>query len=562
MSRELLLAHFDRIGDTPNAVPRLRHFILDLAARGLLVEQDSSDVPAFELLKKIQAEKERLIEAGETRRARPMPPVEGDEVPFAAPAGWEWTRIRQVTSDRGQKIPDRDFTYIDVTSIDKEVGCVADAKVVAAADAPSRARKVVHRGDVLYSCVRPYLLNVAVIDNEIAPPPIASTAFAILNGFGLVLPKYLWIVLRSPFMVALVEAKMRGQAYPAINDADFANLPFPLPPLEEQRRIVAKVYELMELCGQFTKAQEAKELRETKVAAALSYHLSRESDAETLHKNASLYINHLPLLTNRPEKIKQIRQTMFSLAIRGLLLPQDPKDESATLMLGERRLPLDSKAEPWRLPRGWAWSSFSLIGETLGGGTPSKTNSDFWQGSVPWVSPKDMKVDVICDAQDHISELALERSAARLIPEGSLLMVVRGMILSHSFPTALTAAPLAINQDMKAIVPFRADLGRFLLLLTKGLKPEVLRLVLRSTHGTCKLLTDDLFSLPIPIPPLAEQSRILTKVGQLMNLCDQLEGQLTCISEEGGHLLESVFHHALLRPEQIERPVPQVEAHA
>jgi type I restriction enzyme S subunit len=75
-------------------------------------------------------------------------------------------------------------------------------------------------------------------------------------------------------------------------------------------------------------------------------------------------------------------------------------------------------------------------------------------------------------------------------------------------------------------------------------------------------LTDDLFSLPIPIPPLAEQSRILTKVGQLMDLCDQLEGQLTCISEEGSHLLESVFHQALLGPEQIERPVPQVEAHA
>jgi type I restriction enzyme S subunit len=124
-------------------------------------------------------------------------------------------------------------------------------------------------------------------------------------------------------------------------------------------------------------------------------------------------------------------------------------------------------------------------------------------------------------------------------------MVVRGMILAHSFPTAINRAPLTINQDMKAIVPIRADLIWFLLLVTKGLKPEVLRLVLRSTHGTCKLLTDDLFSLPIPIPPLAEQGRILTKVNEMMGLCDRLEQQLTSAQAESGHLLEAILDQAL-----------------
>src|SRR5205823_1535169 len=135
--------------------------------------------------------------------------------------GWEWVRIRQVTSDRGQITPDEDFTYIDVTAINKEVGYVANTKVLSASDAPSRARKLVRTGDVLYSCVRPYLLNIAVIENDIIPSPIASSAFAVLNGFGLVIPRYLWIALRSSFMIECVEAKMRGQAYPAINDSDF-----------------------------------------------------------------------------------------------------------------------------------------------------------------------------------------------------------------------------------------------------------------------------------------------------------------------------------------------------
>jgi len=154
-------------------------------------------------------------------------------------------------------------------------------------------------------------------------------------------------------------------------------------------------------------------------------------------------------------------------------------------------------------------------------------------------------MDVIADAQDHISEQALLKSAARLIPAGSLLLVVRGIILAHSFPTAKTVVPVAINQDMKAVVPFRPDLLEYLLLATKALKPEILKLVQRSTHGTCKLLTDDLFSLPIPIPPLFEQRRILAKSEQVMMILDRLETQIAKAGNESHRFLETVFHSAL-----------------
>src|SRR5262245_50938368 len=211
MNPAQVLDHFDRICDAPDAIPRLRRFILDLAVRGKLVEQDPKDGPASELLARIRAEKIRLIKEGTIRKEKPLPLVENDEALFGAPTGWERVRIRQITSDRGQKIPDDDFTYIDVTAINKEIGRIANVKVLSPNEAPSRARKIVQKGDVLYSCVRPYLLNVAIIESDIVPSPIASTAFAVLNGFGLVLSKYLWIVLRSPTMVASVEAKMRGQ---------------------------------------------------------------------------------------------------------------------------------------------------------------------------------------------------------------------------------------------------------------------------------------------------------------------------------------------------------------
>ena len=229
-------------------VKALRQTILNLAVRGKLVEQNSNDEPALELLKRIAAEKARLVKTGEIRKTKVLPPI--DKPPFALPLMWSWARMRQVSSDRGQRIPDADFNYIDVTSIDMNRGVVASPRVISAIEAPSRARKIVQKGDVIYSCVRPYLLNVAIVQQTFDPPPIASTAFAILNGHGFVLPRYKWFVLRSPFMVAHVEEKMRGQSYPAINDKDFSLLPFPLPPLAEQHRIVAKVDELMALCDQ------------------------------------------------------------------------------------------------------------------------------------------------------------------------------------------------------------------------------------------------------------------------------------------------------------------------
>ena len=266
MNADRLLTFYERIADAPDAIVRLRRFILDLAVRGKLVKQDPNDEPAAELLKRIAAEKTRLVRAGQIRKQKAFPFLESP--PFYVPENWRWARIREVTSDRGQKVPDAVFTYIDVTAIDKENGLIIGPRVLAPSEAPSRARKIIQRGDVIYSCVRPYLLNIAVIEDDYDPAPIASTAFAILNGHGFVLPRYLWIMLRSPFMVACVEENQRGQAYPAINDADFAVLPLPLPPLAEQHRIVAKVDELMALCDRLEVARAEREATRDRLATA------------------------------------------------------------------------------------------------------------------------------------------------------------------------------------------------------------------------------------------------------------------------------------------------------
>jgi type I restriction enzyme, S subunit len=239
--------------------------------------------------------------------------------------------------------------------------------------------------------------------------------------------------------------------------------------------------------------------------------------------NANRLLSHFEKISDAPDAVDRLRRFILDLAVRGKLVEQDPGDASAEQLLGSRAVAAEPGQAPFPLPTGWAWTTLARIGESFGGGTPSKANSAYWQGDIPWVTPKDMKVCEITDAQDHISEAGVEKSSARLIPAGAVLMVVRGMILAHSFPSAINRRPVTINQDMKAVVPFQAEMSQMLLLLMQGMKPQILALVKHSTHGTCKLLTDELFALLLPLPPLAEQHRIVEKVDELMKLCDRLE---------------------------------------
>ena len=121
-------------------------------------------------------------------------------------------------------------------------------------------------------------------------------------------------------------------------------------------------------------------------------------------------------------------------------------------------------------------------------------------------------------------------------------MVVRGMILIHSFPVALTQRPLTINQDMKALVPVISEIGEYLLRCCAAITSRVINLVERSSHGTCRLSIDEIANLPIPLPPLAEQRRIVAKVEELMSMVDELEEMETQATDRGSSLLDAIVH--------------------
>lgn len=140
--------------------------------------------------------------------------------------------------------------------------------------------------------------------------------------------------------------------------------------------------------------------------------------------------------------------------------------------------------------------------------TPSKDRPDFWNGDVPWVSPKDMKQAELADSADHVSQAALEQTGLKLHPPGGVMVVVRGMILAHTFPVARNVVPVTVNQDMKVLRPVEGTDSRYLAWLLQGLEPVMLSMTDESAHGTKALRTDQWANLPVPVPESAMQERI------------------------------------------------------
>lgn len=571
MSANPLLAHYERTADTSDAIPRIRQFILDLAVRGKLIKQDPNDEPATELLERIAAEKARLVKIKQIRKRKPLPEV--DESPFDLPASWRWTRMRQITSDRGQTVPSAPFTYIDVTSIDKDDGIVAAPKVLEANAAPSRARKIAVKGDVIYSCVRPYLLNVAVIDKDFDPAPIVSTAFAVLNGHGMVLPRYLWIVLRSPFMIECAEESMRGQAYPAINDSDFSALPVPLPPFAEQQRIVARVDELMALCDRLEEAREKREAMRDRLTAASLARLNRpDPDPQAFRSHAAQILETLAPLTNRPDQIKALRQTVLNLAVRGRLVPQDTNDEPASSLLkriaagkarraiagkkkGEKsNSPVNVDDSPFDLPVGWTWARFPELGVFSRGKSKHRPRNDrilFEDGVYPFVQTGDVarSSGVIKSFTSKYNEVGLAQSA--MWPAGTLCITIAANIAD----SGILSFDACFPDSVVGLIP-AADFqdARYFEYFLRTVKADLLEFAPSTTQKNINL--GILSAVLIPLPPLAEQRRIVTKVDELMVLCDRLETSLTAAVTTRRCLLDALLHATLSR----EAPIAKEES--
>jgi len=428
-------------------------------------------------------------------------------------------------------------------------------RIISAGDAPSRARKIVHKGDVLYSCVGPYLRNVAIVESDFDPSPIVSTAFAVLNGGDYVVPEYEWIVLRSPWFVSLVEKKMRGQAYPAINDSDFSVLPFPVPPLAEQHRIANKVNELMALCDKVEVVQLLRSTLQRQLTSSIATELTKHAQgAAAFTDKARLAISRFSEMTHKREQVQLLREAIVALGIQGRLVLQDDDDEPAAQLMDRITLGLDSRSRglldtrlpehPNPLPLNWVTVPLITLGSWARGAAFPESEQGKHDREYFFLKISDMNLPgndkFIITANNTIDADTAKRIKAALHPAGTIIFPKIGGAIATNKRRILTR-PSAIDNNCLGIT-FAAELDlewAYLVMTALDLT--------RYQAGTAvpALQQSVLGQIAIGVPPAAEQRRIASRVNELMNLCSKLEVSLMDAAKLRRDLLDGVIAEAL-----------------
>ena len=521
---------------------QLKNSILQMAVQGKLVPQDPNDEPASILLQRIKAEKQELIKAGKIKKDKKSSEIFrgathnlpyayceqigkeirdiSDEIPFEIPDSWEWVRLGSIVYNRGQMKPTSDFCYVDIGSIDNKRQRLGDTENIITPDkAPSRAKKIIDVGDIIYSTVRPYLHNMCIIDRQFSLQPIASTGFATMTCYSGLLNKYLFYYLLAPDFdnYANDTENSKGVAYPAINDDRLYKALIPLPPLSEQHRIVAKIEELLPYIERYGKAEE-----------------------------------HITALnTTFPEALKK---SILQEAVQGKLVPQDPDDEPASVLLERIRVEkqklikagkikkskhesvivtrdkipyeiIDGKERciadevPFEIPDSWCWCRWGTISESIqyGYNAPAKEN-----GRIKMVRISDIQDNKVLWDTVPFCDIDEESIETYLLKQNDILFARTGGTVGKSY--------LVKEVPKDAIYAGYLIRTRY----SNNLSPEYLKFFMESElywiqlrNGTIATAQPNcngktLANMLVPIPPLAEQKRIVAKIEEIMPMIERL----------------------------------------
>ncbi len=562
MKATALLALYERVADTPDAIARLRRFVLDLAVRGKLVEQDPTDEPASELIMRRSAME---ISASRSRRKSKVIAASCDilEGPFDVPATWAWVRMGEIFDyDAGVKREpstlDPSLWLLELEDIEKETGRLLCRSTVSERDSKSTKSEFAV-GDILYGKLRPYLTKVLVADRR----GYSTTEIVAIRSRVPMCPEYCALALRRPDFIDYVTRLGQGTKMPRLRTEDAVIAPFPVPPLAEQHRIVSKVDELMALLDRLEAAHSVREAtRDRLTIASLTRLTAAERNSEALGAHARFALDALPALTRRADQIKQLRQTILDLAVRGWLIEQQAEEGSAALELPEIQaqkevLCRDGKfkafegtlnrsedAQPFPIPNGWVWCYLDDIAAIGRGGSPRPIQAFLTneKDGIPWIKIGDStRGSIYIDAtEERMKPSGLARS--RLVIPGDLLL---SNSMSFGFPY-ITRVRGCIHDGWLVIrtpekLVSKLYLHKFLL---SGYASAAFN---KAAAGAVvqNLNADKVRQLAVPLPPLAEQHRIVAKVDEVMALCDRLEAALQAVDTIRVRLLEALLHEAL-----------------
>jgi type I restriction enzyme S subunit len=368
----------------------------------------------------------------------------------------------------------------------------------------------------------------------------------------------------SPYFQGFVDKSQTGAGRGGLPKNRMDSIPVPLPPLAEQHRIVAKVDELMALCDQLEVArQQAEQGRERLMAATLQRLNQPAEDPASFRKDASFALQVLPSLTTTPTQIKQLRQTILNLAVRGKLVEQDPEDEpvlsSGIFLKLQGQFPkrskrgrtsstasLDMERYQQVLPAGWAsFRIADLVAQDRPISYGVLVPGDDVPKGVPFVRAQDLALDghPSKPGKSILPDVERAYSRTRLLG-GEILICVVGSIGKLGIAPAEWAGA-NIARAVARIAPISDSIKGYLLLVLRSSLAQSFFLEATRTLAQPTLNIGLLEEIPIPLPPLAEQHRIVAKVDELMALCDQLEQQLSQADQQRRRLLEAVLAEAL-----------------
>ena len=552
MNVDRLLAHYERIADAPDAVPRLRRFILDLAVRGKLVAQDPNDEPAAELLKRIAKEKARLLKAGGIKKSRAKP-VNMADPPFELPKLWKWAALGDlVLYDAGikrePKTLNKELWLLELEDVEKDSGRLL-VRITASARKSKSTKSEFRVNDILYGKLRPYLNKVLVAD----VPGYSTTEIVALRPFLPLCSRYCALALRRPDFVDYVTRLGQGTKMPRLKTEDATIAPFPLPPLAEQHRIVAKVDELMALCDRLEVARTRREAtRDLLSASSLARLDAPDPDPMVFRNHAAFALEHLTPLTTRRDQIKALRQTILNLAVRGKLGEQDWKDDCGN----QGQLRSDAVAETFdtqafegraaifNMPVNWAIEPLSRVASHIV--DCLHTTPKWTDDGVLGIKTNQVRAGQLDLSSPYfVSENTYKARVSRLEPrQDDILYIREGGILGVACLVPSNTR-LCLGQRLMHIRTNNAVAPQFLELCLNS--PWITEFAVEKTTGGAapRVNMSMVRSYPIPLPPLAEQHRIVAKVDKLMAFCDRLEASLATGDDTRCRLLGALLIEAL-----------------
>ena len=531
-------------------IKKLRELILELAVRGLLVPQDPNDEPASELLKKIAAEKAKLLKEGWIKKGKPLPSIAGGSKQL--PPGWSWTCMAALgeISPRNEAKDDVIASFVPMPLISTRFDGRHDHESTTWAEIKKGYTHFAD-GDVAIAKITPCFENskAAIFSGLHNGIGAGTTELHVVRPIGeFVSRSYLLLYLKSPPFLRVGETKMTGSAGQKRVPTEFFSFnPLPLPPLAEQHRIVAKVDELMALCDQLEQETEASLGAHQTLVETLLSALTSAADHAQFASAWQRIAGHFDTLFTTEESIDQLKQTILQLAVMGKLVPQDPNDEPASELLkkiaaekaklvkegkikkDKPQLPIVEEEKLFKVPAGWKLVRF---GDLL-----INRDSERIPLSVDERATRRGEYDY------YGASGVIDSIDAYLFDKPLLLIGEDGAnLINRSTPIAFMAyGKYWVNNHAHVLDGYSEGLLLYVCLYINAISLEPY------VTGTAqpKMNQAKMNGIVVAIPPLAEQHRIVAKVDELMALCDQLKSRLSDAQTTQLHLADALVAQAI-----------------